>query len=255
MPNLEPGVGLPGEVTGPLPDLGNANLTVDENLQVDRVVVDNTGSTANGSGLLTADHADRLRPVRGDTIIGGVAFDGGVTYLEFEEVVLATRLGQRHASRSRAPTRAAPLSRATMATTPSTSSRSPVTPRSSAATAPTRSTSARSPMSPAAQSNLDSIDALLAIDGGAGADSVNVDQRGNTLGSTGTLTQTTLTGLEMASSLATVNDTVTLRVNATSGTYTLSYGSNTVTLDWNATANELTAALVNTAAENTTWSA
>jgi Ca2+-binding RTX toxin-like protein len=239
VPNLEPGIGLPGEPTGPLPDLGNVNLFVNENLLVDRIVVNNTGA-AGGSGVLTSDRLTGFG-LAGESIIDVVAFPAGMGYLEFEEIVLLLGSGSD-----------------TLTIASTHEGRTIVEGNDGNDTVNVRSISGHTTilgaggadtvnlgsLAPLTGGTLDGIDALLAIDGGSGADTVNIDQRGNTAGSTGWLTQTTLTGLEMTSAIATVNDTVSLRVNATSGTFTLGFGSATPeVLAWNATADDLTAAL------------
>ncbi len=241
VPNLEPGVGLPGEVTGPLPDLGNANLNVDENLQVDRLVIDDTGSTADQTGVLAADQLTGLGLI-GNTVIGGVAFDAGVSYLEMEEVILQLGSGRDNLtiqSTHEGRTVVQGNDGDDTINVQSISGHTTILGGNGNDTVNVGS------LAPGTGGNLDGIDALLTIDGGAGTDTVNVDQRGNTAGSTGTLTQTALTGLEMTSALATVNDTVSFRVNNPAASYTLSYGGNSVTLAGNATANDITAALVN----------
>ena len=240
VPNLEPGVGLPGEVTGPLPDMGNVNFTVNENFQVDRVVINNTGATGGGLGVLTSERFTGFG-LTGDKVIAGVAFSAGLRYLEFEEVIVQLGSGGD-----------------TLTIEGTHKGRTIVHGNDGSDTINVRSVSGHTTiyggsgddvinvgsLAPATGGNLDGIDALLALDGGAGLDTVNVDQRGNTVGSTGWLTQTTLTGLEMTSVLAVVNDTISFRVNATSGTYTLAYGAATPeVLAWNATADDLTAAL------------
>ena len=69
--------------------------------------------------------------------------------------------------------------------------------RSSRATAATtRSRSAR-PRACSIPGTIDAIDALLTVDGGAGADTVRVDDRADTTSGVGRLTQTSLTGLDL----------------------------------------------------------
>ncbi|HVZ63437.1 MAG TPA: LEPR-XLL domain-containing protein, partial [Lacunisphaera sp.] len=239
VPPLEPGVGLPGEDTGPLPDNGNPNLTVDENVQVDRLVVHNEDSTGPDTGMLTGDYLTGLG-LPGATTIAGTAFAAGVHYLEMEETLI--NLGSGNDTFTVASTATGRTVLNTGAGADTVNLRT-IAGHTTVSTGDGNDTINVGSLAPGTGGNLDGIDALLTIDGGAGTDTVNVDHRADTDGVTGWLTRTTLTGLEMTSDVSTVNDIVSYQVTATSGSYVLSHGSSQVSLAWNATADDLTGAL------------
>ena len=69
---------------------------------------------------------------------------------------------------------------------------------------------------------LDELDALLVIDGGAGLDTATVDDSGDPVGddNLGTLTQTTITGLEMVSTSTDRLYSLTIGATTTEVTFT-----------------------------------
>lgn len=239
IPPLEPGIGLPGEITGPLPIINNPNLYADEEDQVDRLIAHNSGSTSNDVGTLTHNRLFGLGMV-GETAIGDVTFPAGVQYIELEEVIV--NLGSGHDTFTIESTHAG---------------RTVIDGGDGNDTINIRTISGHTTiqggagddtfnvgtLAPGIGGTVNELTALLTIDGGAGSDTVNVDDRGDTADNTGILTQTTLTGLDMVSDLNAVNDLLSLTVFATGGTFTLGYEGAEVTVDWNATHHDLTAAL------------
>ncbi|HRI80895.1 MAG TPA: hypothetical protein PLF88_00510, partial [Opitutaceae bacterium] len=90
VPALEAGIGLPGEITGPLTALNNPNLLVNEEDQVDQLIVNSTGTAGPTVGTLLADRIHGLGMV-GETTIEGNVFPAGVRYAQMESITV--RLG------------------------------------------------------------------------------------------------------------------------------------------------------------------
>ena len=234
VPPLEAGIGLPGENTGPLPDIGNVNLLVDEDLTVDRLWVRNEGSTVANTGTLTSTRLSGL----GMTTSGGS--EGYVDYSDLDEFVINLGSGDD-----------------TFTIENTGSGRTVVDGGGGADTFNARTISGHTIILGQAGNDtfnvgsttdttgvLTNLDAHLTLDGGADTDVVNANHQGDLDGNTGLLTRTTLTGLEMTADVATVNQAVSFRVDATAGTFRLGYEGNwTAALAWNATDDDITGAL------------
>ncbi len=239
IPPLQVGIGLPGEQTGPLLEVDNPNLFVEEEDQVDRVIIHNDHSVANDEAVLTADRLYGLGMVE-ETTIQGNTFPAGIQYKELEEVIInlgsgnntltieSTHEGRTIIQGGRGD---------------DTFNIRTIDGHTTLFGAEGEDTFNVGTLAPGTGGDVNGIQALLTIDGGAGNNVLNVDDRAEVADVTGILTQSTLTGLGMRSDLATANDLIQLTVTATGGSYMLGHNGTSVEVAWDADHHALTAAL------------
>jgi Ca2+-binding RTX toxin-like protein len=184
---------LPGESSGPLPTPPDPAFDAIEDRQVDTLVVHNEDSVSDDTGLLTSTRLSGLG-MGPDQFVGGRFLDGGISYDDLE--ALRILLGQGDDTLTIASTHGG--------TTVITGSDGDDTFR-------VDTISGHTNISGDADDDtfeigtyfhtLDDLDSLLVIDGGAGSDDAVVDDTSDpdANDNLGTLTQTTITGLEMVS--------------------------------------------------------
>ncbi len=177
---IPPPVLLPGESSGPLPTLVNPSLDVIEANQIDTLNVLDGASSANETATLTA------------TSLSGIGMGpGGVVYTGLEALVIIFGSG---------------ADTLTIESTHTGTTR--VQTGSGADTLAVLTVAGHTILELGAgddhltvgdgSGRLDQISALLAVDGGTGADTVVANDAGDADDNLGTLTQTSLTGLDMA---------------------------------------------------------
>ncbi|MEA3511137.1 MAG: hypothetical protein U9R51_06850, partial [Actinomycetota bacterium] len=186
---------LPGEFSGPLPVPSSPSFDAIEDRQVDTLIVHNEDSISDDIGNLTATRLTGLG-MAGDQFAGGRPLPGGITYEAFE--VLEIYLG----------------SGADAFTVESTHVGTTLIDGGNGAdTFDIRTIDGHTNVRgggggdtfrvgtdvPVLGGLVDEIDALLVIDSGPGVDNIAVDDSGEADDNLGTLTQTTLTGLDMVS--------------------------------------------------------
>ena len=187
----------------------NLNTRVIETTQVDTLNVFNGQSPANDEGVLTEDRLTGLG-MGGDTFVGDKLIRGGIEYRGLEALRIELGTGDD------------------TLTIESTHQGSTVVTTGAGADAVivktigghTRIETGAGDDAILVSSNdllVDQITGLLTLDGGGGQDSVTVDDSGDGNPNTGTLTRTTLTGLDMPM----VPEVQRVFVQAASGTYRL----------------------------------
>jgi len=210
---------MPGESSGPLPTLTNPNLDVLEPNQVDKLSVFNTDSATDDEGTLTPTRLIGLNMV-GPVTLAGHAFDGGITYVDIEDISVQLGSGSDEFLVEDTHTGTTEVSggfgndsfeiRSIVGHTFISGNDGDDTVRVSK------------------DHLLRSIDALLILDGGAGSDHVVVDDGAETENSLGTLTQTTLTGLFMVGRNG-LDRVYSLTIGATATAFTVHLGALTRT--------------------------
>jgi hypothetical protein len=203
----------------------NLNTRVDEADQVDTMIVYNGNSPADDEGVLTADQLTGLG-MAGDTVIAGRTLPGGIVYRGLE--VLTIELGSGNDIFHVVSTHTGATNIDSGAgndqifvqsidghTTIDAADGDDVF-RVGSEAAPHLLTTP--------ENLLVTVRALLTVIGGAGNDSLYVDNGSQILDSAGILTATTLTGLGMPS----VSEVQTIFVQAAAGVYTLRIADKTI---------------------------
>ena len=215
---------LPGEHTSPLPVLSNPNLNMIEANQVDTLNVNDGGVTSGQTGELTSSS------------VTGLGMDSaGIVYSEIEAVNVT--LGSGDDSFAIESTIAGTTVLDAGAGNDSVSVVSIAGPTAVEGGAGNDTIT----VSNAAETTA-GIASLLAVDGGSGTDTLVVDDSGNTADTLGTLTQTSLTGLDMVGA----GDVQVYSVTPTTAfSISLAGFGTTPTLAFGATAAAVQAALQN----------
>ena len=194
---IPPPVLLPGETTSDFHQPTSPSLDVIEDRQVDTLNVFNGDSVSADTGLLTSTRLTGLG-LAPDQFAGGRFLLGGIEYQELEAVNIHLGSGVDTFTVDSTHT----------GTTVITGGAGNDVFRIRTIAGHTdisgnggNDTFQIGTLVPTLGGTLDSLDALLVIDGGAGLDTATVDDSGDPVGNDnlGTLTQTTITGLEMVS--------------------------------------------------------
>ena len=239
-----------GETPGPdfVPQ-GNPNLIVDETQQTDILEVLNTDSLADDTGVLTDSRITGLG-MGPDRTIGGVAYDGGITYGDIE--LLRLDLGRGN-DRLRVDSTHGGI---TIVNAGSGDDRIDV--RTVAGPTTVNGEAGNDTINVGTSftgdwpdgwnhavatpaGTLDRIRSLLRVDGGDGTDTLNVDDSGDITSDVAILTGQTIDGLDLGSSPV---QTVTLE-HVSGGTFALRVGTaQTSALSLTASAAQVKAALL-----------
>ncbi|HET7352029.1 MAG TPA: hypothetical protein VFJ28_13915 [Marmoricola sp.] len=227
---------LPGEFTEAPVTTPNPAFDVIEEDQVDTLVVDNHNSVASESGTLTSSHLSGLG-MGGPRTIGGIAFAGGITYtgLEALQILLGSGVDtftveSTHHGRTEIATGAGA---------------DVVTVRGAAGHTRIDGGLGDDSFTVGGSGLVDLLNALLVIDGGAGSDTAHIDDSAETQDQLATLTQDTLTGLDMVARNG-IDRMYSVNVwNATSFTITLAGYGTTAAISRDATAAQVQTALQN----------
>ena len=201
---LEPGLG-DAYFYAPI----NLNVRVNEVTQVDTLNVFNGQSPANDEGVLTEDRLTGLG-MGGDTLIAGETIRGGIGYLNLEAVRIELGTGDDLL------TIASTHQGATTVTT-GLGADGVIIKSIGGHTSIETGDGDDAVLIGNDDLLVDQITGLLTIDTGAGDDMLTVNDSGDTNANTGTLTRTTLNGLDMP----TVAEVQRIAVQAASGTYRL----------------------------------
>ncbi|MFA5123855.1 hypothetical protein, partial [Zavarzinia sp.] len=202
----------------------NLNTRVDEATQVDTMTVYNGNSPADDTGMLTSDQITGLGMADG-TVIAGRDLPGGIVYRDLE--VLNIELGRgvdrftvvsTHTGSTNIFTGAG----ADIITVQSIDGHTRIEAGDGDDQIWVGSDAAAS--LPTAPNLLGTVRVLLTIDGGAGNDTMYVDDHAQTGDATGILTGSTITGLGMPS----VSEVQTIHVQAADGVYTLRIADQTI---------------------------
>ena len=201
----------------------NLNTRVDEAEQVDTMNVYNNGSPADDVGVLTADHLTGLG-MGGDTVIAGRTLPGGIVYRDLE--VLSIRLGSGNDDFTVVSTHAGATNISAGAgnddiTVQSIDGHTRVDAGDGDDEIWVGSDAAPNLPTP---NLLGTVRVLLTVIGGAGNDTLYVDDSAETDDGTGILTGSTITGLGMPS----VSEVQTIHVQAAAGVYTLRIADETI---------------------------
>jgi hypothetical protein len=201
----------------------NLNTRVDEATQVDTMTVYNSGSPADDEGELTADHLTGLG-MGGDTVIAGRTLPGGIVYRDLE--VLDIRLGSGNdkftvLSTHTGTTRISSGTGIDHIVVQSIDGHTSIDAGAGDDHIWIGSDAAQNLPTP---NLLGTLRVLLTVVGGAGNDTMYVDDSADTDDSTGILTGSTLTGLGMPS----VSEVQTIHVQAATGVYTLRIADETI---------------------------
>ena len=179
---------LPGEFTDAPVTTPNPAFDVVEADQVDTLVVDNHNSVADETGTLTATQLSGLG-MGGPRTIGGFVFNAGITYtgLEALQVLLGSgvdtfTVASTHPGRTEISTGAGA---------------DVVTVRSAAGHTRIDGGLGNDSFTVGGSGLVDLLNALLVIDGGSGTDTAHIDDSAETQDQLATLTQDSLTGLDM----------------------------------------------------------
>jgi Ca2+-binding RTX toxin-like protein len=231
---------LPGEVSGPLPTPPNPAFDAIENRQVDTLVVHNEDSVSNDTGTLTSTRLSGLG-MGPDQFVGGRFLLGGITYSDLEALIIL--LGQGNDTLTVASTHGG-----TTVITGNAGDDDVYVETIAGHTSISGGTGDDDIRIGTAARSLDSLDALLLVDGGTGHDTVLADDRSDPVGNDnlGTLTQTTLTGLEMVGTALDRLFSLTVGPPTTHVTFTISIPGRApvvLTLAVGFTAEQLAAAL------------
>jgi Ca2+-binding RTX toxin-like protein len=209
----------------------NPNTTVDETQQVDTLNVYDTADPNNVNGTLTENTLTGLG-MGGNTVVGGVAMPGGITYSELESVNIA--LGNGNDTFTIAGTSQASTSLVTGTGNDNINVQT-ISGHTSVSTGAGNDT-----VTVGNAGNVARIAGLLTIDTGTGNNTLTVDDSQDTNDTTGTLTGSTLTGIGMP----TVAEEQTITVDAASGNFELlAAGYGEITLTYGASAAQVEAAL------------
>ena len=201
----------------------NLNTRVNEDVQVDTLNVFDNNDPSNSVGVLTGSTITGLG-MGGDTVVGGETVPGGITYSEIENVDIQLGTGNDHFTIEGTS--------AGTTTVDSGAGNDTVDVKTIDGHTTVDTGSGNDIVNVGnAEGLVDSIDALLTLDTGTGtgSDTVNVNDAQDTNANAGTLTGSTLTGLDMP----TVSEVQTVFVQANHGTYQLSApGYGTATFDY-----------------------
>jgi Ca2+-binding RTX toxin-like protein len=212
----------------------NFNLLVNENTQVDVLNVWNSQSPVNESMTLTASHLTGLG-MGPDTVIGGQAFDGGITYFGLEAVNIHLGSGNQNVTVESTHSGETSIISGTGNDTIRVKT-------IGGRTFVNTGTGTDSVTVTSDQTTIDQITGLLTVAAAGTDDTLTIDDSADTNNNTGTLTSTTLTGLDMPS----VAEVQTMRVQATGGSFKLSATglSGDVTMNFGASAADVATALI-----------
>ena len=209
----------------------NPNTTVDESQQVDTLNVYDTADPNNVNGTLTENTLTGLG-MGGNTVVGGVAMPGGITYSELESVNI--NLGNGNDTFTIASTSQASTSLVTGAGNDTVNVQT-ISGHTSVSTGAGDDT-----VTVGNAGDVSRIAGLLTVDTGTGNDTLKVDDSADPNDTTGTLTGSTLTGIGMP----TVAEEQTITVAAAAGTYELlAAGYSPITLTYGESATQLETAL------------
>ena len=217
----------------------NSNLLVDESQQVDVINVYNRNSVSNDIGTLTDTRIYGLG-MGPDTVIGGKALQGGITYANLEQVNIFLGSGNDTFTVESTHTGSTYISTGAgddVINVKTISGHTTIDAGSSVGHM-VNGTLVGNVINVGSDAHLvDQVTGLLSIVGGSRIvaevdtgvkiDIVNVDDTGAINNNTGTLTSTTLTGLDMPS----VQEVQVVHVQAASGTYKLGTVGGTTTVD------------------------
>ncbi|MDA8435365.1 MAG: hypothetical protein M0Z98_05210, partial [Actinomycetales bacterium] len=191
---------LPGESSDHPRAAGASTALALETAQVDTLVVHNEDSPAADTGSLTTDPITGEDQVTGlgmstGTVLSGVPFSGGILYADFEDLTVLLGYGND-----------------TFTIVNTHDGTTTIDAGKGDDTVTVRTLSGHTRILGQAGDDtfrvgstahlLDELAALLVIDGGSGADTAWLDDAGDTNDNLGTLTQTTLTGLDMVARTA-----------------------------------------------------
>ncbi|MFA5123571.1 beta strand repeat-containing protein, partial [Zavarzinia sp.] len=203
----------------------NLNTRVDEADQVDTLTIYNGNSPADDEGVLTEDHLTGLG-MAGATVIAGRTLPGGIVYRNLE--VLNVDLGRGNDIFHVISTHSGATNIFTGAGNDEIHVQSIDGHTTIDGEAGDDSFSVGSDAAPhlgaAPASLLETVRALLTIIGGAGTDTLYVDDRAESDANAGGLTGSTLTGLGMPS----ISEVQTIYVQAAAGVYTLRIADQTI---------------------------
>ena len=187
----------------------NLNVRASEDDQVDTLNVFNGNSPADDVGVLTSSHLGGLG-MGGDTVVRGRTIEGGITYgnLEVLNIELGSGLDRFTIESTHLGTTTLNTGKGDDVIRVKTVSGHTVVTTGEGDDWITVSND---------QGLVDQIAGLLAVDMGAGADRLDIDDSSDTNDNDGVLTETTLTGLDMP----TVSEVQTITVRAREGTYEL----------------------------------
>ena len=192
--DIPPAVMLPGESSGTLRLPTSANLSTIESHQVDTLNVFNGDSVSADSGTLTSTRLTGLG-MGGDQYISGRLVQGGITYEGLEALGIHLGHGADRlliASTHTGTTRVTGGDGADVIDV-----RTIVGPTFVEGDGGDDTITIGTTAGLSIPGTIDAIDALLTVDGGAGADTVRVDDRADTTSGVARLTQTSLTGLDL----------------------------------------------------------
>ena len=192
--DIPPAVMLPGESSGTLRLPTSANLSTIESHQVDTLNVFNGDSVSADSGTLTSTRLTGLG-MGGDQYISGRLVQGGITYEGLEAVGIHLGHGADRlliASTHTGTTRVTGGDGADVIDV-----RTIVGPTFVEGDGGDDTITIGTTAGLSIPGTIDAIDALLTVDGGAGTDTVRVDDRADTTSGVARLTQTSLTGLDL----------------------------------------------------------
>ena len=185
---------LPGESSGhPTPATAPSVDAIEDN-QVDTLIADNSDSPANDVGALTSTRLTGLG-MAPDTYVAGRLLPGGIVYAELE--ALNVLLGYGNDTFTVESTHGGTTTIAGGAGNDSFRVRTISGHTAIDAGAGDDTFQVGTTAGLGGPGVLDSLDALLALDGGTGTDTLNLDDSADTKNDLGWLTQTTLTGLDM----------------------------------------------------------
>jgi Ca2+-binding RTX toxin-like protein len=224
---------LPGEDSGPLVTTPNPNFDADETKQVDTLVVDNSGSVADDTGTLTSSQVTGLG-MGGPQSVDGRDLNGGITYADLEDLQILLGSGNDHF---------------TVAATHDARTEISGGDGNDAFTVDTLDGhtyidggAGDDSFAIGSGGLVSGLTGLLAIDGGDGSDTATIDDSSATADELATITQHTVSGMEMVARPG-IDRVYLLTVHATTGTFTITLGSRTATFAVGATADQIQAGL------------
>ncbi|HWG94585.1 MAG TPA: Calx-beta domain-containing protein [Mycobacteriales bacterium] len=179
---------LPGESSGPPEPVDAVTAEAVESAQVDRLVVSDADSPSSDAGHLTATRLTGLG-TGGDVVLAGRRLDGGITYTDFED--LRVELGYRSSTFTVASTHAGTT------TVDAGAGDDVVDVRTVAGHTLVRGAGGDDLFRVGSAGLLSGLDALLALDGGAGQDRAVLDDSADTTGDVATMTQTSYTETDL----------------------------------------------------------
>ena len=204
----------------------NLNTRVDESVQVDTLNVSNAGSPANDVGVLTATQLTGLG-MAGDTVIAGRILPGGIVYRDLEVLNIALGAGNDTftiVSTHTGATNIVASAGNDVIHVQSIDGHTSIDGQAGDDEFRVGSAAAPNLLLPETQNRLQTLRALLTIIGGAGNDSLFIDDRATTAGGEGILTGSALTGFGMPS----VSEVQTIRVQSAAGSYVLAIADRTI---------------------------